>query len=731
MRKDGGPAVLEASRDGALPMTWDHGRQQQRRASAVSPGGKGRRFARKPVLEPLEGRLVLSTLYTGLTTIDPVQTPGGTYTLTLTGPGVERVRRAPHGQIAVTLLGTTADSTLTVALTRPRFHATTTSLQIASIKVNSGELGSIVAPGAVLNGPVTPLSGAVNTLQFGSLGTNAQLDVGGALSSLSVPGSVNLGPGGHVNVGGITQGLSLGSVDLTGGRIAIGNDIAGTTSIGTLDIAGGRFSVGHNIAGPLDIGSVDLTNGGQFVVAHDTNGLVNVTGAATITGAGSLFSTGHNLVGGLNVGQALTLDAGGQFAVGNDLTGPVNIGGVFTISNNARFIVNRDVTGTITASGDLDLASGGALAVGRTLNALTVNGNLAVSPSGGGITVGGSLTTLTVNGAFIGQGSATNADLTVGLNLGSFNVLGGGANQGGLQTANINVEKNILALNIEHGIFYSIVTAGVSIMGGSTGTTSAAIGADGTDAVLNSQILAGVSITNLTIGGDVRSTFVANPSSAGYRTRIVAGENRDGSYSSGGLIDNFQITGSLIDSVLAASVAPYGDSGLLPSSGYGTSPTVSSLPGDSGYNTYDAPAGTITGGTVGNPVTYPNYSEVSYDNESPVQKPGQMGAYNTTVDPTIDDTILFGSINPSFASPALTPTELTSAQTVTSTSAQVGSGTTTTSTVTPSDQALPLPTKSTILGGVISTSHGINPDAADFAGIFASNTSGVFVGPLP
>jgi len=41
---------------------------------------------------------------------------------------------------------------------------------------------------------------------------------------------------------------------------------------------------------------------------------------------------------------------------------------------------------------------------------------------------------------------------------------------------------------------------------------------------------------------------------------------------------------------------------------------------------------------------------------------------------------------------------------------------------------LPLPTKSTVLGGVISTVHG---DEADFAGIFAADARGVFVGPIP
>ena len=74
-------------------------------------------------------------------------------------------------------------------------------------------------------------------------------------------------------------------------------------------------------------------------------------------------------------------------------------------------------------------------------------------------------------------------------------------------------------------------------------------------------------------------------------------------------------------------------------------------------------------------------------------------------DPTIDDLILRGSINPSFASPPLPLASLSDPTT-----------------------KLPLPTTSTVLGGVISTPHG---DEADYAGLFAADTRGVFVGPLP
>lgn len=162
-------------------------------------------------------------------------------------------------------------------------------------------------------------------------------------------------------------------------------------------------------------------------------------------------------------------------------------------------------------------------------------------------------------------------------------------------------------------------------------------------------------------------------------TRIVAGEDKNGNFSAGGIIDNFQIVGQLIDAVLAASVQPYGGTGAEPPTPLPPNyqpPTSSS--NDGGSKTYDEPAGTIGVASV----TYPTSTAPPYEPSS---------------DPTIDDLVLpGGAINPSFA-PALSATS-------------------------------PLPSKSTVLGGVISTNHG---DNADFAGIFAANTNGVFVGPLP
>ncbi len=639
------------------------------------------RFAPRPVLEALEARELLSGLYTGLSAIRPVETSGGMYTLTVNGGGFERVKPAGGGAVAITLLGTTQASSLDVALTRPAPHKPAAPLKIASIKVNSGVLGGIQAAGtAALLGPLTPLAGGASTLQFASLGSNAQIDVAGSLGSL-VAGAIALGPNGHVNVSGdLQQSLNIGALSIQGGQISIGNDLAGS----------------------LNVGTMSLTQGGRFLVGHDLTGSAQITGSLTANSNG-LFAIADDL-GALSVTNALNLDSGGQVAVGNDLTGPITVGGEMDISNSGKLTVGRDVAGSLNVTGDLNLASGGVVAVGRNLNAVTINGNFNVAGSGSALGVGGNLNAFVVNGAFVGKGvGSTTPDLSVGLDLDQLTVLGGGASQGGIQQANIDIGKSLLGLNIPHGIFNSFLTAGVSIQGGSTTPGGGNIGPDGADAIYNSEIRAGVEINQLEINGNVRSTFVTNPNSTGYPTRIIAGEDRAGQWSSGGVIDNFQITGQLIDSVVAASVAPYGGDGTYPKSGYGVTPpsVIFPLSPAPGVGMYDAPAGTITGGTVGAPIKYPNYSELSYYNEQ------LTGVSWSPINPTLNDTILPGGVNPSFASAPLAASDLIDPTTV-----------------------LPLPTTSTILGGVVSNPHAPGV-TADYAGIFAADTRGVFIGGLP
>jgi hypothetical protein len=197
--------------------------------------------------------------------------------------------------------------------------------------------------------------------------------------------------------------------------------------------------------------------------------------------------------------------------------------------------------------------------------------------------------------------------------------------------------------------------------------------------------LAGVQIRNLIVNGDVVSDLPSN--TAGRPTRIVAGLNRAGQYTVGGNIENFLITGSLIDAVIVASVAPAG--------GDGKTVVLSCPPGIVG--TYDAPAGTLATGVVGNVVPILHGSPATY-NEF-----GQLVgyAYDPIRSPNPDDCILPGAINA-----ALAPTPI-----------PVGS---------PNGTAIPLPSRLTVLGGVINTT---TPGTGfDQAGLFAADTRGVQVG---
>lgn len=494
---------------------------------------RGRRSSRfrttvvAPVGEALEGRQLLSA-FTGYVHVRHIATSSGVYSLQLSDQSILKVTGAGNGQIDVKALGTTSSTTLTISLIRPRYHRPSGLLQIRNLNINSGQIGSIDAPSALLNGAMTPLASSVSTMSFGVLGPGAQINVGGDVGSMSV-GAVDLGPSGHVIIGG----------DLNS---AIAQSSSSQTS----------------------------------------------TAAMTI--------------------GSLVID-GGQFVIGRDSLSPIVVGGDVTLTQNGLFSVGRDQTGSITVGGSLILNSGGQLMVGRNLAGLWVAGNVDVGPSAGGIVVGGNLDGVTVAGVFQGQGSPSAVDLGVGLNLTGLTILGGSANQGGLQSANINVGKNLSQIDIPHGIFRSWITAGLAIDGQGAGSTPGTVGADGTTAIYNSEIDAGTTITNMVIGGDVKSGFPTGDPT-GYPTRIIAGKVRgpatgstpdQGLYQANGTISNFIIDGSLVDAVLAASVAPYGGDGSLPPApAYGTTPqNPGSPPGV--FTNYQAPAG-LTDGTL------PNYS---------------------------------------------------------------------------------------------------------------------------
>ncbi|WP_148593838.1 hypothetical protein [Aquisphaera giovannonii] len=447
-----------------------------------------------------------------------------------------------------------------------------------------------------------------------------------------------------------------------------------TSSVNTLDFGALGRAAQIDVAGSvasMRLGSIDLGPTGHVVIAGDVNG------GAVDQALSSSSSSTAKVTPAMTV-QTFRLD-GGRFLIGRDSSAPIVVNGDMALSHNGLFSVGRDQGALMTVHGSLVLDTGGVISVGRNLTSIKVDGDLLVNPTSSGIQVGGDLgvrdTGLTVGGFFRGQGSASAIDLSVGLNLNGLTILGGAPNQGGLRSANISVGKNLNDLNVQHGIFDSYITAGVSINNGY-------VGPDGVTAIQNSEIDATSSINNLTAGGDVVSGFPTG-NTAGYPTRIIAGKARStqagagpdqGLYVANGAINSLTINGALVDAVLAASVAPYGGDGSLPPPvPYGGTQRTSGTPPTT-FSNYNAPGGLTD---QGNGTAIKNYSIRSIVNGALVP----TAVWDTTTDPNLHDNVL-------------------------------ANGTIT----------------AIVTGGVTSTPHG---DNNDFAGVFAVNTVGINGGSIP
>jgi hypothetical protein len=551
------------------------------RAATASSNSRERRTKSTPGIDALERRQLLTFFQPYRYKFDEIRSGGAAYVISVDGPGAVKTTKTRGGSVAMTLLGTTAESRVLISVIGTRSKSGISPLVFQRINVRSGRVGTIDGlKTADLAGRMSPLKGEVSAIRFDAIGSLAQIDIEGDLAQLTVNRDVSLGPA---------------------GSIKISNDVTGTCSItGNVILSGGQIGIGRDLSGALTVGGdVRATGGAQIRVGRDLGTIASSGSASGSSGAG------------------------------------------------------------ITINGNLTLATGSELEVGRNATSVSIGGNVDTS-AGGQIQVDGNLANLTVNGFIHGKGAN---DIIVGTNLGQLTVLGGGTGGGSLQRVQVEARKNIDGLDVRNGVFNSQIAAGILINAGTPGTGSNGwnIGPDGPLAVFDTQILAGAQIRNLTIGGDVKSDRPMNP--AALPTRIVAGEDAQGNFSAGGIIDNFQITGRLIDAVIAASVRPYNGA-------------------------YPAPGGTIRVGFVGYPPTVlPDYTAPPFENAGI----------------TVDALVLPGGvINPGFAPQPLAP--------------NAAQGT-----------PLPVPGKLTILGGVVSTQHGSN---ADFAGLFAANTSGVIVGQL-
>jgi hypothetical protein len=700
-----------------------------------------------PGAENLEDRCLLSGSEP-LFKFNTVGFGGVAYIISITGPGQVQTQKCGHRSVALKLVGTTQDSTLTVSAFNSRTNSATTPLNVMAIKVRSGRLGSIAGLTSTdLEGRISTLQGPVTSIQLDSIGPKGQINivsgnssqpsVNGNLGQLTVNRGITLGPSGFIDVGNDLTGPLSVATDLTlnGGQIDIGRDLSGAVSIGgNLTINdGGQLDVTRNL------GTAAASSANAATTSPTSTAASSTTSSSTASTTSSPSGAGISITGNLTLdngslavgGNAGSLTAGGNFEASDG-------GGITVAGNMSSFTVNG---GSATSgTGNLTLNPGGSISVGGNLSTLIVGnlvelytgtqiqvtGNLTTfsvggnldTATGGQVRVMGNLGTLSVTGMFQGKGPGGGNDLSVGDDLGQITILGGGDGIQGLQAANISATSDIQGIDIRNGIANSLIEAGYLINGGTPGAGSNSwnIGPDGAPslssvdpdigqiAVLNSTIQAGYEIQNMTIGGDVVSDLPSSP--AGAVTRIVAGKTLASQYVPNGIIDSFQIIGNLINSVVAASVAPN------TSTGY-----------------YDKPAGTIEVGftaasTTSSPITPSQTVQVQTNgvtnvglqtstptSQTPVAQLQESPLsiftappFANSADPESTQVLTGGQINPSLAA-KLQPQPPAAA-----------SGT-----------ELPLPTKSTVLGSVITTA----PGTGDYAGFFAANTNGVLVGPLP
>jgi hypothetical protein len=322
-----------------------------------------------PALEPLEGRRLLS-FYTGPTAHRPLVTPAGAFLAQVSGPGVLEVHPAPGGAIDLTAYGTTSSSTITITQTLPRFHAAGQLLMIRNIRIRSGQLGGLSATTAELDGRMTPLTTSLQTLDLGTIGPNAQIDVDGDVASLAVS-TINLGPTGRVAIAGDVDSIAESSTTSSTQSGTTSSGQSGTTTIGAVNIVGGRFSIGRDLLSSFAVG-------GDLSISHD-----------------------------------------GSFSIGRDEDGTFTVNGSVLLSSGGQIVVGRNLT-SMTITGNLIVQpSGSGIAVDGALESLSVDGYFSgqggtSDPSAIDLGVGLNLSGLTILGGISGQGGLIDANIRAG-----------------------------------------------------------------------------------------------------------------------------------------------------------------------------------------------------------------------------------------------------------------------------------------------------------------------------
>lgn len=311
------------------------------RALVTCLGQLGRRPARVvPAAEPLETRRLLSG-YSGASANLPFQTPAGLFLVQVQGGGAVEVHHLAGGAIDLDAYGTTSNSTITITQTQPRYHAASQLLLIRNLRIRSGQLGSLDATPAELDGRMTSLSSSVDSIQLGTIGPKAQVSVNGSVGSLSVA-NIDLGPSGQVAISGDINSLQQ----------------SGPMTVGAITIDGGRFAVGRDSLDSITInGDVDISEDGVLSIGRDQDGTFTVNGSVTLSSGGQI-QIGRNLA---------DMDINGNLIVQPSGSGIAIDGALESLS----------IEGYFEGQGGTNAASAIDLGVGLDLSGLTIQGGIS------------------------------------------------------------------------------------------------------------------------------------------------------------------------------------------------------------------------------------------------------------------------------------------------------------------------------------------------------------------
>ncbi len=438
----------------------DRGTQSKQQMHATAGSRKRKRNRCRPLIEAMEDRLLLSTIYWNNAAGGDWDTASNWKGGALPGPGDDAVINEPGG-VVITHSQNTTDTINSLTASDP-ITLSSGTLTIGTSLTDSSAVslaGGTLANATIQAGTVLQVasSNPVNTLQnvtlAGTLNINGGAVAAGAGLTLA-GGTINLSNDGVLVFSGTKTQQTLGgtgSVHFTanifgsseildsgsGNTLAIAAGVSIDGGAGTIDTGAASLDNQGTISGdagglPLAINGTTWTNEG--IIQALTTGAVDLTGSWTNAAAGQLNASGGTLSlagtwknagilsltsnGTVDLGGSLTLASLGTFARSPTTSGTVNLTGVLNLSGQTldastgawSLLGGTIIGGTVTDT--LQVVSSNPInTLQKVMLAGTLNINGGAVAAGAGLTLAGGTINLSNDGVLVFSGTQTQQTL--------------------------------------------------------------------------------------------------------------------------------------------------------------------------------------------------------------------------------------------------------------------------------------------------------------------------------